>query len=61
MSENNSNYFITDSCGCCSACVMVCPKDCIEVGAPYKIRQADCIGCGNCADECPSGAIVETE
>ncbi len=52
-------YRITDACGGCSMCVMVCPKDCIEVGMPYRIRKEDCIGCGSCMDECPSGAIEE--
>lgn len=56
--EQTKNYYITDACGCCSMCVMVCPADCIDVGVPYAIRQADCLHCGSCMDECPSGAII---
>lgn len=45
---------------CVSACLAVCPMDCIL--GPHEERMVidpdDCIDCGACAAECPADAIV---
>jgi ferredoxin len=55
-------YVITQRCvGVCdTACVEVCPCDCIigpEEGQ-MVIDPDDCIDCGACMQECPVSAIV---
>jgi len=69
------SYVITQKCvGCCdTACVDVCPCDCIvgpvpvdelrAMGLPQKARVQlfidpdECICCGACVPECPAEAI----
>ncbi|MDU7028124.1 Coenzyme F420 hydrogenase/dehydrogenase, beta subunit C-terminal domain [Robinsoniella peoriensis] len=48
----------SDCCGC-SACSLVCPKQCIEMKADEEgflypeIREEQCIGCNRCDQVCP--------
>ena len=43
-----------------SACVEVCPVDCIYEGLDmYYIHPDECIDCGACVPECPVEAIFE--
>ncbi len=55
-------YVITQKCvGVCdTACVDVCPCDCIAgpPGVQMFINADDCIDCGACVAECPVVAIV---
>lgn len=55
-------YVITQKCvGVCdTACVDVCPCDCIAgpPGVQMFINPDDCIDCGACVAECPVDAIV---
>ena len=55
-------YVITSKCvGVCdTACVKVCPCDCIlgPVDGQMVIDPDDCIDCGACMQECPVDAIV---
>ncbi|HUT85872.1 MAG TPA: 4Fe-4S dicluster domain-containing protein [Elusimicrobiales bacterium] len=54
-------------CKGCKLCVMVCPKNCIEMSDkfsvtgyfPAKMTKKDCcIGCGMCVQICPDLAIT---
>ena len=55
---------IAELCIGCMRCVKVCPFNAIEqIGLPGKdgtviIHEASCMGCGTCAAECNSNAIV---
>lgn len=43
-----------------SACVEVCPVDCIYEGPDmFYIHPEECIDCGACVPECPVEAIFE--
>jgi ferredoxin len=43
-----------------TACVEVCPVDCIYEGSDqYYIHPDECIDCGACVPECPVEAIFE--
>lgn len=47
-----------------TACVRVCPVDCIHGGDADKmlyINPDECIDCGACAPECPVSAIFPLE
>lgn len=56
-------HVITSLCLRDSACVEVCPVECIVPGKPqeewpwYYIDPDTCIDCGACIPECPFGAI----
>jgi NAD-dependent dihydropyrimidine dehydrogenase PreA subunit len=55
-------YIITEPCIGTkdSACVAVCPVDCIYEGDDmYYINPDECIDCGACEPECPVQAIYE--
>ncbi len=55
-------YIITEPCIGTkdSACVAVCPVDCIYEGDDqYYINPDECIDCGACEPECPVTAIFE--
>ena len=45
-----------------SACVDVCPVDCIHEGTDqFYIEPDECIDCGACEPECPVEAIFEED
>ena len=45
-----------------SACVKVCPVDCIYEGEDqYYINPDECIDCGACEPECPVSAIFSED
>ena len=45
-----------------SACVEVCPVDCIHEGTDqFYIEPDECIDCGVCEPECPVEAIFEED
>ena len=50
---------IEDKCVECTACVRVCPVDCISgtVKKPHVIDQDKCISCGACYDVCKFAAV----
>jgi ferredoxin len=54
-------YIVNDACIKCkyTDCVEVCPVDCFYEGAnTLVIRPNECIDCGVCEPECPTGAIL---
>lgn len=56
---NNINIFKKMQCFSCSACVCVCPVNCIEMVADSEgflypiVNEAKCIECGKCIKHCP--------
>lgn len=55
-------YVIGGNCSTCHYCYNECPVHAIGfVGREYAIDQSKCIGCGRCADVCPSGIIIDTD
>ena len=52
---------INNKCDFCSACVSVCPVDCIEVReATIKILSKLCINCDLCIYICPIEVLEQT-
>ena len=49
-----------NECDCyrCGACVSECRTSAITVGEHVTIDAGKCIGCGECAEVCPAGAII---
>ncbi|NMM64938.1 4Fe-4S binding protein [Clostridium sp. P21] len=35
----------------------ICPQQCVDKGLPYFIKQANCLHCGLCLENCPVKAI----
>ena len=59
---NTMTYVIAEPCIGVkdSACVDVCPVDCIYEGIDqFYIHPEECIDCGACVPECPVEAIYE--
>lgn len=59
--EKLSKYYILpEKCVGCTACVKVCPVECIsgEVKKTHIIDKETCISCGACAERCKFDAII---
>ncbi len=55
-------YQVSQGCCFCGECMYVCPKGAITMDAKGAHIHADnCIGCGICADNCASEAIVSVK
>lgn len=53
-------YYIGPRCSACHYCYNECPVKAIRfVGTSYEIDEFKCIGCGKCAEVCPSGIIYD--
>lgn len=50
-------FEITAACIACGRCAARCPQQCIEEGAPCRIRQSGCLHCGLCFELCPVQAV----
>ena len=48
------------NCIACGTCMIVCPRDAIEIKSGYfaYANLETCIGCGICVKECPTGCIA---
>ncbi len=55
-------YAVTRGCTFCNTCVFECPVSAIEMTAEgARIDPEACIGCGRCAENCASEAIVPAD
>ena len=55
-------YYIGARCSACHYCYNECPVGAIRFsGTSYEIDEFKCIGCGKCAEVCPSGIIYDPE
>ena len=55
-------YQVSAGCCHCSECLFVCPKKAITMDIKgAHIDEEKCIGCGLCAQNCASEAIVKYE
>lgn len=53
-------YYIGPRCSACHYCYNECPVHAIRFsGTSYEIDEFKCIGCGKCAQVCPSGIIYD--
>ena len=54
--------FVVIVCRACSdpPCARVCPTDALvaRAGGGVRLKTALCIGCGNCVEACPFGAVL---
>lgn len=50
-----------EKCVSCMTCWKFCPDVCITPGDVPEIDLNYCKGCGICAEECPTGAIILIE
>ncbi len=54
--------FNTEKCGCCGACVSVCPTRSLELTESILIvTKNKCENCGKCTYVCPLGAFYPEE
>jgi Fe-S-cluster-containing dehydrogenase component len=57
-----SKGFVVVVCRACAdpPCARVCPTDALvpREGGGVRLRTDKCIGCGNCAEACPFGAVI---
>lgn len=44
--------FYQERCVNCGACQKICPVEKLDAGSALPSKNAGCIGCGNCVDEC---------
>jgi NAD-dependent dihydropyrimidine dehydrogenase PreA subunit len=52
--------FDIEKCGCCGACVSVCPNNSLElIESSIVIENDNCNDCGRCNMVCPMGAFLE--
>lgn len=53
--------FVVIVCRACAnpPCARVCPTDALipREGGGVRLKAAECIGCGNCMEACPFGAV----
>ena len=55
-------YYIGPRCSACHYCYNECPVGAIRFsGTSYEIDEFKCIGCGKCAEVCPSSIIYDPE
>ena len=55
-------YEVKQGCTLCGMCETECPVGAIVVGKTgARIDPDKCVGCGSCADNCASEAIVAVE
>lgn len=55
-------YYIGARCSACHYCYNVCPVKAIRFsGTSYEIDEFKCIGCGKCAEVCPSSIIFDPQ
>jgi NAD-dependent dihydropyrimidine dehydrogenase PreA subunit len=57
--QTNTLQFNKELCNNCRFCIAVCPHAVFERvdGTVYLVRQSDCMECGACQLNCPTGAI----
>lgn len=54
--------FNSEKCTLCSACQVLCPKNCLEITeTQFSINAQPCTTCGLCEDICPEQAISVRE
>lgn len=56
---NSSSYRISGDCISCGLCQTSCPQSCFETGQPFKIKEENCLRCGNCLQVCKSDAVYK--
>ena len=55
-------YIVAAGCCFCQECLYVCPVKAITMDAKgAHIDQEKCVGCGKCANNCASEAIIEND
>jgi len=49
---------LTENCGYCGCCVVVCPAHVLELEESGLNVLDGCTECGNCVIVCPLGALI---
>ncbi|MBI5679997.1 MAG: 4Fe-4S binding protein [Methanobacterium sp.] len=51
--------FNIEKCGCCGACISVCPNNSLELTESIIfVNEDNCNDCGRCTIICPLGALL---